>query len=185
MVQFSYREYYVLSKKCNVVELENFGKINLVNFIDMSSEEKKCVLNIRNHPDVRMWMYDSEEISQDEHLKFIESLKDNLTRQYFLVKQTHFILGVVYFNIDTKCEAAEFGLYANPMEAIKGKGSALQETVIIYAFNYLKVSTLKLEVYEKNEKAIKLYKKYNFQLVRTEYKNNKSVLYMKLNVVNK
>ena len=94
------------------------------------------------------------------------------------------MIGVVYFiNLDSEKGIAEFGLYANPLEPLKRKGSILQMTVICYAFDFLNLNLLKLEVFEGNEKAIELYEKNNFQYVNAGYYNGRIVLYMELKKV--
>ena len=49
--------------------------IQLLNFIDLELEEKEMILKWRNHPEIRKWMYNQDEIKLEEHLSFIESLK--------------------------------------------------------------------------------------------------------------
>ena len=74
--------------------------IELTNFIDMSLEEKKMVLEWRNHEEIRKWMYNQDEISLDEHLKFIQNLEFNPFKQYLIVKKGNEFIGVIDFIFD-------------------------------------------------------------------------------------
>jgi len=149
----------------NLVEkLMQSLKVDFIDFIDLSLEEKKMVLKWRNDEDIRKWMFTQEKITLDEHLNYIESLKTRDDRLYFLVKKEKQSIGVIDFtNIDFKNKSAEFGVYAKPN--LKGMGNILMSSIIDYAFRILKVETLISKVFEENVSAMKLYKRYNFKKV--------------------
>jgi len=168
------------------INLERFGVVSLSNFIDLSVSDNLMIIAMRNHPNIKKWMYNSNDISEQEHFSFIDSLKNDVTKQYFLVKKGEHIIGVVSFtHIDRDEGISEFGLYANPFDSLKNKGSILQSAVISYAFNFLNLNLLRLEVFNDNEPAIKLYEKYSFQPVGTGCSNGKTLLCMELNKANK
>ncbi|QOG12151.1 UDP-4-amino-4,6-dideoxy-N-acetyl-beta-L-altrosamine N-acetyltransferase [Arcobacter sp. FWKO B] len=153
--------------------------IQLINFTELTNEEQIMVLNWRNDPLIKEWMYNKNNISIEEHLNFIESLKNSKDKLYFLVKNKVDFLGVVDFtNISTK--NVFFGLYANPNSKIPGIGRLLDEICINYAFNTLHADILSLEVYSDNLKTINLHKKYKFQEVGRKFIDNKEVVCMKL-----
>ena len=132
----------------------------LINFINLTSNEKEMVLAWRNHPNIKRWMYTQEDISLENHLNFIKSLENNNEKLYFLVKKEDEYIGVIDFtNITTN--KAEIGLYAKP--SLRGVGSVLMESIIDYGFNVLKVDALISEVFEHNESAIRLYEKFDFK----------------------
>lgn len=148
---------------------------HLTNFTDLDDEKKLTILSWRNNPNIRSWMYDDSIIQKGSHLNFIDSLKNNKMKKYFLVSNQEQDLGVIYFtNITTEC--AEFGIYANPN--INNIGKTLMETIINYGFQSLKVKKLKAEVFENNIKAISLYNRFNFKQTDTFIKNNKTILLM-------
>jgi UDP-4-amino-4,6-dideoxy-N-acetyl-beta-L-altrosamine N-acetyltransferase len=152
-------------------------KIELLNFTSLNLDEKKMVLEWRNHPNIRRWMFTQEEITLEDHFKYIESLQSKGDRAYFLVKRDSQAIGVIDFpNIDRKATSTEFGIYADPQ--IKGVGKFLMENIIKYAFEHLDVETLISEVFEENISAIKLYRRYNFRDTGTREINNKKVLQM-------
>jgi UDP-4-amino-4,6-dideoxy-N-acetyl-beta-L-altrosamine N-acetyltransferase len=145
-------------------KLINNKDIELVNFLDLSYDEKIMVLEWRNHPNIRKWMFTQDLIALDNHLNYIDSLSSKKDREYFLVKQHNQAVGVIDFtNIDKKRLTVEFGLYVKPN--LKGIGSLLMQEIVDYAFNTLKMQTLISEVFEENSLAIKLYKKFNFRSI--------------------
>lgn len=177
---------YLALEKFNVNDLKHkldnvldSIKIELFNFIDLSFEEKKMVLEWRNHPNIRKWMFNQEVISLDNHLDYIESLETRKDRAYFLVKKAFKSIGVIDFtNIDPANSRTEFGIYSDP--TLKGVGNLLMEAIIDYAFNVLKVKTLVSEVFEDNIPAIRLYKRYDFKSMEIKKVNDKNVIYMEL-----
>lgn len=138
----------------------------MTNFINLSYEEKMMVLDWRNHPRIRNNMHLSNEISIEDHLKFINRLTDDTENEYYLLDD----IGVIYFNkiIGKK---AKIGLYSNP--DIYGAGKTLMEKIL--TFNY---DCFYLEVFEENIKAINLYKKFNFKEKEKKSKNGKIIVYM-------
>ncbi len=158
-----------------------FQDIELKHFFDLSHEEKLMILDWRNDINVRKWMYSSEIVLEKNHLNFIESLKKNDAKQYFSVFKDGKIIGVVYFTkINKEKNKCEFGLYANPFLKTVGTGSLLMETGVRYAYDFLKMTKLKLEVFEENLRAQSLYKKYGFKEMAEKYVNERKVICMEL-----
>jgi len=159
-------------------------KINdceILSITKLSLDEKIMILEWRNHENIRKWMYNSEIISETSHLKFIENLKTDTKNEYFLVKKENIEIGVIYFNnIDIINKCTYFGLYANPFIKLTGVGRILEEICISYVFEVLKFYKLKLEVFSKNERALNLYKKYQFKEISIKEINNNKIVCMEL-----
>ena len=153
--------------------------IKLLNFIDLKLEEKEMILKWRNHPDIRKWMYNQDEIKFEEHLNFIDSLKLRKDKLYFLVKKEDEFIGVIDF-LDLDKKEIFYGIYSNPNSKIMGVGRILNEISIDFAFNSLKAHKLKLEVFEDNIQVRNLHKKYKFRETSQKYVNNKKVICMEL-----
>lgn len=128
--------------------------LEMINLTDLNHEQKKMILEWRNHPDVRKWMYSKDIISYDEHIAFLNSLHSRKDEYYFLLKKDKQYIGV----IDLKDEF--LGIYANPN--MSRVGDVLLCAIIEFAFKTKKISSLKAEVYKNNIKAIKLYKRFGF-----------------------
>ena len=136
--------------------------LSLIDFTNLNEAEKKIVFDMRNHPSIRKWMYNKNELDFKEHLDFILSLKKNPTKKYFLVKEDEIYLGVIDFKIIN--QYAEIGLYKNPK--LKGVGKKLLKTLIDYGFNQLRLNKLILFVFENNKRAILLYKAFGFKIIQ-------------------
>ena len=152
--------------------------IKLLNFIDLELEEKEMILKWRNHPEIRKWMYNQDEIKLEEHLNFIDSLKLRKDKLYFLVKKEDEFIGVIDFTQLVEKISIYMGIYSNPN--IKGNGKILLNKIINYSFNNLKVERVFSEVFAENEKAHNLYKKFNFKDISEKTVNNKKVICMEL-----
>ncbi|EJF06906.1 pseudaminic acid biosynthesis N-acetyl transferase [Thiovulum sp. ES] len=145
--------------------------IELINFIDLTLDEQKTVLDWRNNPLIQKYMFDSKNIPLVDHLAFIDSLKIIQKNQHFKVSN----LGVINLKkIDIQNNSAEIGLYSNPDKF--GVGKILMEKIL--QFPYKK---LYLEVFSNNEKAIKLYQRFNFKETHREKIENRELIYMELN----
>jgi UDP-4-amino-4,6-dideoxy-N-acetyl-beta-L-altrosamine N-acetyltransferase len=127
----------------------------LKNFIDLDYDESMQILNWRNNPNISKWMR-NKHINKDEHLKFIKKLKTDPTKLYFLVDD----IGVIDFTNITKTKV-EIGIYKNPEK--QNVGDRLMQNILDYGFDVLQLKKLILYVYEENQKAISLYKRYNFK----------------------
>ena len=152
--------------------------IQLLNFIDLTIEEKKMILKWRNAPDIRKWMYNQDEIKLEEHLSFIESLKSKKDKLYFLVKKEEEFIGVIDFTQLVEKTSVHMGIYSNPK--IKGNGKILLNQIIDYSFNNLEVKRIFSEAFAENDKAHILYKKFNFKDISEKIVNNKKVICMEL-----
>ena len=151
--------------------------IELINFIKLTLQEKKMILNWRNCPEIRKWMYNENEISLEDHLNFIEHLKTINNKLYFLVKKEDDYIGVIDFtNINN--ENLEMGIYTNPN--LFGYGKILLKQLINYAFNILKVKKIYAEVFAENQKAYNLYKRLYFEDEFEKIVNGKKVIRMEL-----
>lgn len=155
------------------------NNIDLINFIDLTLEEKKMILSWRNNPNIKQWMYNSDDIPLDKHLAFIETLNESSDKLYYLVKRDNDYIGVIDFtNININTKSSEFGLYSNV--ELKGMGKILLNSICEYGFNTLKVDRLIAEAYVKNEKAISLYGEFNFKETAKKVVNNQEVICMEL-----
>lgn len=151
--------------------------ITLKNFISLTKEEQLLVLKWRNDINVRKWMYTSSIITTREHEAFIKSLHTDVTKHYFLVKDTETPIGVIYF-IDITNKDCAIGLYANPNTLNQGIGSLLMNTIITYVLEALKVNVLKAEVFADNTRAKTLYEKFGFYEKERIHINEKEVICM-------
>ncbi|MBX2078140.1 UDP-4-amino-4,6-dideoxy-N-acetyl-beta-L-altrosamine N-acetyltransferase [Campylobacter peloridis] len=133
--------------------------IILKDFIHLTQDEIKLVLRWRNDEKIAKFMKNTN-IELDEHLNFINKLKQDNTKKYFLVFENDEPIGVIDF-ININKISCEFGLYGIK----KGVGDLLMEEIKKYAFEILKIKNLKACVFKTNQKALNLYLKHNFKII--------------------
>ncbi len=93
--------------------MELLVNYNFKNFNNLNKEEILLVWKWRNDPRIREWMYDKSEIIFENHLKFIESLKKNEKKKYWVVYRNSIPIGVSSIvNIEKK--SGEWGYYIGP-----------------------------------------------------------------------
>lgn len=146
--------------------------LELINFTDLTDEQILMVLCWRNDERVAKFMK-NKSVSEQEHRNFISNLKNDETKRYFLVKEDSDYIGVIDF-VDIAADSCEFGIYANP----ELKGKILMQTIAEYAAKTLKVGELKSCAYNKNKKAIALYRKFGFEI----YGRDEQMSYMSLSL---
>jgi UDP-4-amino-4,6-dideoxy-N-acetyl-beta-L-altrosamine N-acetyltransferase len=133
------------------------GPLKLVNFVSLSEDEREMVRRWRNHDSIRPLMYQDHIISREEHAAFLSALESDRRNLYWLVSDTG-PLGVVSLNrIDWRNRHAWLGIYADPARAGRGSGKRLMEALSHVAFDLLGMHTLKLEVLEGNDRALRFY----------------------------
>lgn len=151
----------------------------LLNFIDLSLDEKKLALSWRNYKKTRKWMFNTNEISLENHLNFINSLKKAEDKIYFLIKTSIKYIGVIDFtNINYTTKECEIGLYSNI--ELHGVGKSLLNSICEYSFNTLHMNNIYANVFKDNIKAISLYETFGFQKISNKLIDNKEVIYMEL-----
>ena len=138
------------------------------NFTELNNYEKELILKWRNNSLIAKYML-TKNISLKAHLKFIDNLKNDNKKRYFLVEN----IGVIYFTLHNN-NIVEIGLYKNPNK--QKVGSKLLKTALEYAFEELKAKKIILYVFENNIKAINLYRKFGFK----EINKQKNIIKMEL-----
>jgi len=171
--------YKVFNRMTNYkTTLKKFGEVDLCNYVNLNESDKIFTLNMRNHPEVRKWMYNQDKISEKSHFEFIKNLEYDVKKRYFLVKQEDSVIGSINFSEINLFNSVEFGIYANPFLQLKGTGKLLESVASQYAFVELGVKKIKLEVYSNNDRAICFYNKCGFELIDTKKVNYRNIMHM-------
>ncbi|MGQ2688408.1 UDP-4-amino-4,6-dideoxy-N-acetyl-beta-L-altrosamine N-acetyltransferase [Campylobacter coli] len=144
--------------------------IGLKDFTHLNGNEILLIWQWRNDEKISQFMK-TKYIDFQEHLNFITSLKKDQSKKYFLVFKDDGAIGVIDF-INIMQDSCEFGLYAKP--DLKGIGQILIQEIKKYAFENLKVNTLKAYVFKDNRKALQLYQQNHF----TIYDEDKDFYYV-------
>ncbi|MCL4431614.1 MAG: UDP-4-amino-4,6-dideoxy-N-acetyl-beta-L-altrosamine N-acetyltransferase [Epsilonproteobacteria bacterium] len=143
--------------------------IQLLNFTTLNLSQKELILSWRNHPSVRKWMINNNEISLEDHLNFIDQLRLSTEKCYFLLQKESDYLGVINLTNITK-ESAELGIYAHP--DMRGVGHVLMNALIDQA-STLGLSKLIANVFVNNVRALRLYQKFDF--IQTKHTHKKMI----------
>ncbi len=89
--------------------------IKFINYIDLNDDELQLILTWRNHPDVRKWMYNTDEITLTEHIEFCKKLKLTNNKGYWLVQMGNESIGTVNINpFYPEKNEGEWGFFLNP-----------------------------------------------------------------------
>jgi len=160
------------------LEVKGFGEVSLCNYVNLRQDDKSLALSMRNHEQVKKWMYNQNRISEEEHLRFIGDLETTLERRYFLVKSKDCVIGSINFSKIHIGNSAELGIFTNMFSGLRGSGSLLELAASQYAFTELNAVTLKLEVLTDNASAINFYKRCGFEIIGKKDINNQSILCM-------
>jgi UDP-4-amino-4,6-dideoxy-N-acetyl-beta-L-altrosamine N-acetyltransferase len=106
---------YIDNQQITVEEtvIYNHNIYQYKNFVLLTEEEKRMVWQWRNDYRIRKWMYNPNVISYENHLSFIENLKNDNTRKYWLIQRNKNNMGVTSIsNISNRI--GEWGYYIAP-----------------------------------------------------------------------
>jgi len=130
--------------------------------IDCNSDEQMAVRDIRNQLTVRNSMYTDHEITLDEHLAWLNSLKSDCQQIVFAVFVNGSIAGVVSINaLDRRHKKSDWAFYLDE-KSRGGLGAALEYNLLNFAFDSLQLEKLNCEVIETNPAVVKMHKKFGF-----------------------
>lgn len=144
--------------------------IELKNFTNLNSDEILATFIARSNPQIASFLTRAAP-NYEAHKNFINYLKNQDDKRYFMLKKGKDFIGVIYF-INIKNNSAEFGLFKNPQ--LTGVGNLLMQNLLAYAKNELKLKNLHSHVLKSNAKALALYAHFDFKML--ENSDDESVL---------
>ena len=139
----------------------------------LEANDLKMILNWRNNPSVRQFMYSQHEISPEEHLAWFESATLNPLRHLLIYQENDQPLGYINITMHASEKVADWGFYLCP-EAPKSTGSRLGKTALKYAFTTLSLHKVCGEALDYNKRSIKFHLNQGFQqegILRDQYFN--------------
>tara|TARA_B100000767_G_C19762085_1_gene535638 strand:- start:2033 stop:2539 length:507 start_codon:yes stop_codon:yes gene_type:complete len=131
-------------------------KIRLVEKTDLP-----MLLQWRNHPDIRKFMFTQENIDLKTHYNWFEEACRDSCKTLLIVEENHEPLGFVQFIKYPKKNWADWGFYTGP-DMPKGSGQKLGSMALNYAFSALKYDIICGQSIESNEASIKFHIKMGF-----------------------
>lgn len=130
--------------------------VHLKNFVNISDFEKKLVWKERNKESIRLKMYNSDIIPFNNHIDWVNSLKNRNDCKYFLVYFDEIPMAVLnYVNI-SKGSSCELGSYIFEEYLNTGYGIPLGFVHFSVAFEQLNLKEVYCSVLESNSKVYKM-----------------------------
>ena len=130
----------------------------LIPIYNLSKDIQLQVLKIRNSDYIRNWMLSNRIINIEEHFSWIESLKNDQSKIYFIIIDKNYIpIGSINLTrIDKINKSAELGLYKTTDHNEKGLMTHCLNNFINYSFCNLEIEKIYCNVIENNIKCINL-----------------------------
>lgn len=150
----------------------------------MQVGDLEMVLEWRNHPDVRRFMYTQHEISLGEHTAWFERCDKDSGRHLLIVEQQERPFGFVQFT-EHGNGAAMWGFYLAP-GATNGNGRELGIAALNHAFNILGLRKVCGEALKSNNRSVNFHRRLGFreenldQDGRSEFHDRKDICYFTL-----
>lgn len=132
----------------------------------MDDSDLARVLDWRNQPAVRRYMYTGHEISPAEHQAWWSRTRADSSARYFIYDDGGVPSGVVAFTqIDMATGTAQWAFYAAG-DARRGIGVRMEVAALQYAFGGLGLHELRCEVLSNNMRVIRMHEKFGFRVTR-------------------
>jgi len=135
-------------------------ELKFINIFKLDNEMIEKVRCWRNKEHVRKYMFNQHEITKEEHLAYIEGLKNSSNKGLYVIYLDNEAIGVFQYKINPKGNFMESGNYITEEKFLNcGYGVIILYTIIEIAFKHLKVNKVYSEIIESNKKVISMHKK--------------------------
>lgn len=141
---------------CDTLQNPNNAALRKVNDDDLIT-----ILQWRNHPDIRCWMFEQEEISLQNHLNWYKKQKGNLNvhlRIFMLQGQAQGFVNMCHIGAGKY----EWGFYLSP-QCPRGQGKVLGKLALQWAFVDLGAQVIQGQVLDFNVRSLALHQKLGFK----------------------
>lgn len=134
---------------------------DIINYVDCTHEQNLEILNLRNMDDVRKWMVNPDIILEENHFKFVVSLKGNPNRLYFAIYRDGLLVGT--YNLTKEDEGVwERGIIANPITQGRGETEKWERQILADLPSHgIKAVTAKVK--QNNPRSIRYHEKLGYQ----------------------
>ncbi len=129
--------------------------MKLLRLAPFDKNNANLVLSWRNSERIRSNMLDDSIITIDEHNKFVQVLKSDETKSYFIVELDEHPVGAIYFN-GIGSGSITWGCYIGVDRIVPGLFILLIIIAIKFAFGHVETQTLHSEVADHNANPIKV-----------------------------
>lgn len=129
----------------------------------MQEGDLERVLALRNHPEVRRFMYTRHEISPAEHREWYARASSNPEVHLLIFELDATAAGFVKIaRLAAASPVADWGFYLDP-EAPRGSGTELGRAALRHAFHVLELHKVCGQVLAFNEKSIQFHRRLGFR----------------------
>lgn len=122
----------------------------------MTLGDLQRVLDWRNHPDVRRYMFSAGPITLEEHAAWYRRASVDEHRHLLIFERNSVPLGYINIHCVSDGGVAEWGFYAAP-DAPRGTGLKMTNAALDYAFNQAKLHKVCGKVLAYNDRSIRLH----------------------------
>lgn len=146
----------------------------IIDYIDCTELQQRDIFNLRNLPEIRKWMTNSELITWYAHLDFVESLRHTENRKYYAIYKQGELVGT--YNLTKESAMTwERGIIISPL--FQGMGSTAEIERWIFGTlpkNEFKVITAKVK--QNNLRSIRYHEKIGYMEI---YRDSEYIYYNK------
>ena len=147
-------------------------RYEVINYVDCTREQKLDILALRNRDDVRSWMVNPEVIPEENHFKFVESLKDNPNRLYYVIYKNDVLVGT--YNLTNEGDGVwERGIIANPTTQGTGQTEKWERQILSSLPSEIKAVSAKVK--QDNLRSVKYHEKYGY---KEQSRDNEYIYYI-------
>jgi len=147
-------------------------RYKVINYVDCTKEQNLDILALRNRDDVRSWMVNPEMIPEENHFKFVESLKGNPNRLYYAIYKNGVLVGT--YNLTNEGEGVwERGIIANP--STQGTGQTEKWERQILSSLPSEINAVSAKVKQDNLRSIKYHEKLGY---KEQSRDNEYIYYI-------
>ena len=156
-------------------------EIKFENILKVNDEIKGKVRQWRNKEEIRKYMLSQHIITREEHLNWIESLKNRNDWKFWVVFVDELPIGSIYLqNIDYKKLTSEWGFYIGEDDfKDKGLGKYILLKLLELYFEEMKFEVLFTKVLSDNIAALNIYRKFKFKMINDFLDNQRKVVLLK------
>ena len=131
----------------------------------VESGDIETIRNWRNSEDVSKYMYTEEHINKEQQELWYNKISNDKSCEYWIISYDNKSIGLASLTeISNALQSCYWAFYLGD-SSIRGAGigSKVEYNVIDYVFNTLGLNKLRCEVFNENDKVIKMHEKFGFR----------------------
>lgn len=147
-------------------------RYEVINYVDCTREQNLDILALRNRDDVRSWMVNPDVIPEENHFKFVESLKGNPNRLYYAIYKNGVLMGT--YNLSNEGDGVwERGIIANPSTQGTGQTEKWERQILSSLLSEIKAVSAKVK--QDNLRSIRYHEKLGY---KEQSRDNEYIYYI-------